>query len=338
MRATCQYQEPTPIRFVYDIWNLVAELNATNNAVINSFVWGLDLGGSLQSAGGVGGLLAITTTNAGTHFVGFDGMGNVAVLVGASGGTATANYEYDPFGNVLRTTGPMALLNPVRFSTKYSDEETSFSYYGYRFYNAAAGRWLSRDPAREKGGKNVFALTRNDLVNRFDLLGLIGSCPNKCGPEGRRRIDQVEVAMTLQGFTPSDEKVWEAGLKNADEMEEITDYIATTSTEVIDVIVDKLIDVGDVEGSLSELKQKFTDVRPWVWTHLTWSLCSKETCWPCFWKKGLDWFQFKPDDTEWVQCKVGMNPTLDAYWGVDDAKKNIPACVLEHGKKIILVE
>lgn len=30
-------------RFVYDGWNLLAELNATNNTSINSFVWGLDL-------------------------------------------------------------------------------------------------------------------------------------------------------------------------------------------------------------------------------------------------------------------------------------------------------
>ena len=44
--------------FVYDGWNLVDELNATNNAVIRSYLWGLDLSGTLQGAGGVGGLLA----------------------------------------------------------------------------------------------------------------------------------------------------------------------------------------------------------------------------------------------------------------------------------------
>lgn len=57
-------------RFIYDGWNLVAELNGTNNMVIKSFVWGLDLSGSLQGAGGVEGLLTVTTTNNGTHLLG----------------------------------------------------------------------------------------------------------------------------------------------------------------------------------------------------------------------------------------------------------------------------
>ena len=28
------------LRFVYDGWNLIAELNATNNAVVGGYVWG----------------------------------------------------------------------------------------------------------------------------------------------------------------------------------------------------------------------------------------------------------------------------------------------------------
>jgi hypothetical protein len=42
-------------RFVYDGWNVIAELNETNG-VVQSFLWGLDLSGSMQGAGGVGGL------------------------------------------------------------------------------------------------------------------------------------------------------------------------------------------------------------------------------------------------------------------------------------------
>jgi hypothetical protein len=30
-----------------------------------------------------------------------------------------AHYQYGPFGEVLRATGPMAKANPFRFSTKY---------------------------------------------------------------------------------------------------------------------------------------------------------------------------------------------------------------------------
>lgn len=54
-----------------------------------------------------------------------------------------------PFGELLRATGPMAKANPFRFSTKYQDDETDMLYYGYRYYSASTGRWLSRDPLRE---------------------------------------------------------------------------------------------------------------------------------------------------------------------------------------------
>src|SRR5262245_19315392 len=74
------------VRFVYDKWNLLAELDATNNAVINSYMWGLDLIGTEHGAGGVGGLLAVNSTGNGTHFYCFDGNGNVTTLAWISGG------------------------------------------------------------------------------------------------------------------------------------------------------------------------------------------------------------------------------------------------------------
>jgi RHS repeat-associated protein len=61
-----------------------------------------------------------------------------------------------PFGEVIRATGPMAKANPFRFSTKYQDDETDLLYYGYRYYNASAGRWTSRDPI----GEQSFAATQ----------------------------------------------------------------------------------------------------------------------------------------------------------------------------------
>ena len=40
------------------------------------------------------------------------------------------------------------------------------------FYNPSTGRWLSRDPVGEKGGKGVFAFDGNDAINRVDVFGL----------------------------------------------------------------------------------------------------------------------------------------------------------------------
>ena len=41
------------------------------------------------------------------------------------------------------------------------------------FYNPQTGRWLSRDPVGEKGGKNLFSFTGNSLPNLVDPLGLV---------------------------------------------------------------------------------------------------------------------------------------------------------------------
>ena len=164
-------------KFVYDGWNLVAELNGTNNTAIRTYLWGMDLSGSMQGAGGVGGLLAVKDTVNATHFAAYDGNGNVTGLFSAADGTSSAVYEYDPFGNLLRATGPMAKVNPFRFSTKYQDDETDWSYYGYRFYNASMGRWLSRDPIEEAGGVNLHCMIRNDALNNIDLIGLAPKPP-----------------------------------------------------------------------------------------------------------------------------------------------------------------
>ncbi len=102
----------------------------------------------------------------------FDGNGNVSALVHAQGGAETARYDYGPFGELLRATGPMARANPFRFSTKFQDEETGWLYYGYRYYDANTGRWLSRDPIEEDGGINIYGFLGNNSLIRVDLLGL----------------------------------------------------------------------------------------------------------------------------------------------------------------------
>ena len=172
--------------FVYDGWNPVARLNGTNSALVQSYVWGLDLSGSAQGAGGVGGLLEVSDAVNGVSFVAYDGNGNVAGLVAANGGGGSAVYEYGPFGEVIRATGPMAKANPFRFSTKYQDDERDLLYYGYRYYNASTGRWLSRDPVEEPGftilnsdgntgdaGPALYGFVGNDPVDDTDDLGLL---------------------------------------------------------------------------------------------------------------------------------------------------------------------
>ncbi len=108
-----------------------------------------------------------------------------------------------PFGEVLRKTGAMAKANPFRFSSKYQDDETDLVYYGYRYYNASTGRWLSRDPIEElrhwlwkdRPGlstemENCYRFVGNNPVQHLDATGLFiwGS---RCSPE---KIDEIKNA------------------------------------------------------------------------------------------------------------------------------------------------
>jgi RHS repeat-associated protein len=134
-------------------------------------MWGLDLSGTPQGAGGVGGLLTANLGANGTHFVAFDGNGNVSTLVDASSGSVSGNLDYGPFGELLRKTGA-ALACPIDYSTKYRDKETGLLNYTFRILNTSTGRFLSHDPIEERGGMNVYAYCSNDPISYTDLLGL----------------------------------------------------------------------------------------------------------------------------------------------------------------------
>ncbi len=77
-----------------------------------------------------------------------------------------------PFAEVLHGTGPMAKANPIRFSTKYHDDETGLLYYGYRYYSVSTGTWISRDPIGERGSINLYEFCRNGPLKFYDPHGL----------------------------------------------------------------------------------------------------------------------------------------------------------------------
>lgn len=168
------YQLASRRKYFYWGWNLMGESDEVTGLRV-TYTWGLDLSGTMQGAGGVGGLLKATVhtgSTAGDYYYAYDGNGNVMALVSAADGTEAARYETGPFGELIRSTGPMAKVNPFRFSTKYQDDEDDLYYYGYRAYNPTAGRWLSRDPIEEQGGVNLHGFVGNSGLNSIDAFGL----------------------------------------------------------------------------------------------------------------------------------------------------------------------
>jgi RHS repeat-associated protein len=144
---------------------LLAEIDASGNPT-RSYLWGPDLSGTLDGAGGIGGLLMDRDHAGGTyHFAGSDGNGNVTVLINAANQSTSACYEYSPYGELLRATGPMASLNSIGWSSKYYDRETRLSNYGERLYSAISGRWFNRDPSEETGSQNLYSFVENNPIN-----------------------------------------------------------------------------------------------------------------------------------------------------------------------------
>jgi len=161
--------------FLYDGWNLISEVSDDGSSVTtNHYVWGLDLSGAMQGAGGIGGLLA-TVQDGDVYFSCFDANGNLTDYVDANGSNV-AHYVYGPFGQTISSSGDKVDDFRFRFSTKYFDQETGMGYYGYRFYSPELGRWLSRDPVGERGGQNLYAFVSNRPLNRVDLLGQVDLC------------------------------------------------------------------------------------------------------------------------------------------------------------------
>jgi RHS repeat-associated protein len=58
------------------------------------------------------------------------------------------------------------------FQGQFRDVETGWSNYGYRFYVPMLGRWINRDPIGERGGVNLYRISKNMIINFVDVLGL----------------------------------------------------------------------------------------------------------------------------------------------------------------------
>jgi len=179
---TSNYEPVTCNVFLYDGWNVLCDCSwdsAAQQWRESYYTWGLDLSGTAQGAGGVGGLLAVTefredawgSESGETHFPTYDANGNVTAYLDQTGAVA-ASREFDAFGNTISEPDPLASEFAYWFSTKRLDAETGMYDYGYRFYAPELGRWVSRDPLGERGCLNVYVFCGNKSLTAIDVNGL----------------------------------------------------------------------------------------------------------------------------------------------------------------------
>jgi RHS repeat-associated protein len=144
-------------------WLPVLEMRSVNGQSVGWrwFEWGADRSGTLDGAGGIGGLVAIIEqANGGvvrTLLPVDDGLGNITAVVNAATGQTVARYDYGPFGETLGGSGEVSAC-PFRYQSKWYDAESGHYNFGVRYYDPRLGRWLSRDPMGESGGFNLASL------------------------------------------------------------------------------------------------------------------------------------------------------------------------------------
>src|SRR5579884_830849 len=172
------WQLTNEVHYVYD-GNVVIQERDQNNLPVVSYTRGVDLSGSLQGAGGIGGLLArtdmgqwIAGTPWATAYYFADAQGNVDALV-YTNGLMAAEYEYDPYGNIVSMSGPLAGANKYRFSSKEWNDNASLYYYGFRFYDPNLQRWVNRDLITELGFLSLWGLRVEFPVWRANLYEFV---------------------------------------------------------------------------------------------------------------------------------------------------------------------
>ena len=100
--------------------------------------------------------------------------GDVMSIVDGTG-AVVAEYEYDPYGNIISATGELAEVNPLRYRGYVYDQETELYYLQSRYYDSTIGRFINADAYASTGqgilGNNMFAYCNNSPIIFVDPLG-----------------------------------------------------------------------------------------------------------------------------------------------------------------------
>lgn len=170
------YETVSVTSFVYDNYRLIHETTELPNGQKKEiqYFWGADLSGTLDGAGGIGGLLALCIGGQ-FYFAVYDNQGNIFQYVDETGKVVSCRL-YSPFGRMKHGSETSAeLYRQFHFwhSTKYYDDEMGLYDFGNRYYSPFLRRWMNRDPIGENGGVHLYRYVDNAPTYKIDPDGCI---------------------------------------------------------------------------------------------------------------------------------------------------------------------
>ncbi|MFV3287048.1 RHS repeat-associated core domain-containing protein, partial [Pseudomonas sp. NY15356] len=127
-----------------------------------------------------------------------DHLGSVGGETDAQG-LVLAREEYAPYGGTVGCDeAAEEASNLTQRTMRYSNKErdaTGLYYYGWRYYQAELGRWLSADPGGLIDGINLYGFSRNNPVNLIDTdgRGCISSKAQRIQEQRDRAAEQEEI-------------------------------------------------------------------------------------------------------------------------------------------------
>ncbi|CAI8715379.1 RHS repeat protein [Kosakonia quasisacchari] len=105
----------------------------------------------------------------------YDNLTGSSALEVDGSGELISQEEYYPYGGTALFAARSQLeadYKILRYSGKEQDA-TGLYYYGYRYYQPWAGRWLSADPSGAVDGLNLFRMVHNNPISLIDSDGRI---------------------------------------------------------------------------------------------------------------------------------------------------------------------
>jgi RHS repeat-associated protein len=149
-------------KYLYDKFNEIGAVNEEGQ-ISQLRILGEGLGGEIGSA--------VAMELDGKVFIPIhDHRGSVCCLIDSENQAPAENIHYSAFGEEAGENSEA--ICPWRFSSKRYDPETGLVYFGKRYYDPAASRWITEDPLGTIEGANLYAFASNNPLSRIDPYGL----------------------------------------------------------------------------------------------------------------------------------------------------------------------
>ena len=194
--------------------------------------------------------------------------GDIIAILNTAGQTVVS-YEYDPWGNILSTSGSLAstlgVANPFRYRGYYYDTESGLYYLQTRYYDPAVGRFINADGFTSTGqgllGNNMYAYCGNAPVNRKDV-------------SGRYWLDDIKNGFDSIGEFFS--TTWDSfSTVVCDTWDDVSDWACDTLNQASDWVCDTWTDISSwTKNAWSKTKDFAVNVGSTVWHGITTAVVS----------------------------------------------------------------